>query len=217
MIFKIKIAKARTALDVEFDELPGDVQQYIVEQGLSKLLNSATAKVTKANEPDETKLAEQALGLANKKLDSLKAGSFKRTTKSDGKVPGVVMTEARRLAKNIVKAGIKAAGQRISDYEAKAITEAANAYLAQHPELIETAKASIEASSSVTSAAAVDIAGIPISAEKVAKNEEKKAKAKAETAAKNAGKPGSQRSAIKHQAKPVVPVRRPPPEQHTAH
>lgn len=50
-----------------------------------------------------------------------------------------IMSEARRRSKNIVKAQIKALGHRISDYDSKTITEYANLYLADHPELIEQA------------------------------------------------------------------------------
>lgn len=202
-VIKVKIAKAKTNIEVLFEDLPPDIQLYIVEQGLSKVLNAATAKVTKANTESEAQLAELALAEANKKLDKLKKGDLKRSSKSDGKVPGVVMTEARRLAKNIVKASIKAQGQRISDYEAKAITEAASIYLGEHPELIEQASASIEASKNLATAAAVNVSSIPVSEVKRAKNEAKKAEARAATEAKNAGKPGSQKSTV---AKGAIPV-----------
>jgi hypothetical protein len=217
--FYINVPKAKAKLECDFESLPPEMQLAVVQAGLEKIVNSGTTKATKADYPVETELQAVALELAGKKLDALKSGEFKpgkRTSATSGKVAGVVMTEARRLAKNIVKAGIKAQNKRISDYEAKAITEAANLYLEEHPELIEAAKASIEASNNLASTAAVDVNHIPVSAEKVKKNEEKKAKAKAETAAKNAGKPGPQASAIKKQAKPVPP-RRPAPEQHVTH
>lgn len=213
MQFNIKITKAKTSIAVEFDDLPDEVKVFIVEQGLSKLLNGATAKETSATTPDETARAANSLALANKKLDALKAGQFKRTSRGDGKVAGVVMTEARRLAKNIIKAGIKKEGKRISDFEAKAITEAANAYIGEHPELIETAKASIEANAKLAQSVAVNVAAIPVSPAKVAKNEKKKAEAKAETLAKNAGKPGPQKSATKKQAAKPVPTRPAPQAQ----
>lgn len=210
---KVKIAKAQTNIEVIFEDLPPDIQLYIVEQGLSKVLNAATAKVTKANTESEAQLAELALAEANKKLDKLKKGDLKRSSKSDGKVPGVVMTEARRLAKNIVKASIKAQGQRISDYEAKAITEAASIYLGEHPELIEQASASIEASKNLATAAAVNVSSIPVSEVKRAKNEAKKAEARAATEAKNAGKPGSQKSTVAKGAIPVPPRKLAPSHQ----
>lgn len=213
MLFKIKISKAKTNLDVEFDDLPAEVQAFIVEQGLSKLLNGATARETAATTPDEKVRGENAMALAMNKLDALKAGKFKRTAaRGDGKTPMVVMTEARRLAKNIIKAHLKAQGKRLGEIEPAAITEAANLYLTENPDLIETAKASIEASAALASSAKVNVDAIPVSAAKVKANEDKKAKSKAATQAKNAGKPGPQASAVKRQAAPP-PARRPAPSQ----
>lgn len=210
LIFNVKITKAKANLAVNFGELPRAVQEYIIEQGLAKLLNGATAKETAATTPDEAVRAANAMSLAEKKLDSLKAGKIVARASKDGKVAGVVMTEARRLAKNIVKAGIKAQNKRISDFEPKAITEAANAYLADHPELIAAAKASIDASAALSAATVVNVEAIPVSATRVAANEKKKAEAKAATAAKNAGKPGPQASATARRA-PPPPARRPAP------
>lgn len=206
--FVIKIPKAGANVSVDWDALPDNVKLHVIEQGLGKLLNAATTKITAALVPDEAERKAQALSLANKRLDGLNAGKVtSRASSKDGKVSGVVMTEARRLAKNIIKAQIKAAGEKISHYEAKAITEAANAYLSEHPELIESANASIEASKALAATAGVNVQAIPVSQEKVKKSAEKLAKARAETAAKNAGKPGSQKSATK--GKPT-PMRRAP-------
>lgn len=211
-LFKIKIAKAEQVVEVAWVDLSDDVRTYIVEQGLSKVLNSATAKETKATTPDDTTRKANALALANKKLDSLKRGEFKRT-KAAGKVPGAVMTEARRLAKNIVKAAIKAAGEKISDYEAKTITEEANAYIDQHPELVAQAEASIAAAQDLAAKTGVNVKSIPVSEKKKAARIEANAKKRAETAAKDAGKPGPQASKLKKGATVVPPKARPQPQQ----
>lgn len=195
--FKIKIPKAGQSIEVVWADLPQKVQMYIVEQGLSKLLVAATAKVTATTQPDEALRKDEAMAYANKKLDSLKAGKLSaRASKSDGKVSGVVMTEARRLAKTIVKAQIKAAGQKISDYSAKAITEAANLYLGDHQELIAQAEQSIAQAKALSEVAAVNVAAIPVDQDKVAKREKANAEKRAATSAKNAGKPGAQAPAI---------------------
>jgi CHASE3 domain sensor protein len=198
MQFNVKISKAKAALTVEFDELPDAVKVYIVEEGLKKVLNSATTKVTAATVPDEDQRVAQAMAMAEKRLEALKAGKVSaRASKSDGKVPGAVMTEARRQAKVIIKAQIKAANKRISDYEAKAITEAANLYLQDHPELIEAARVSIEQANALASTTAFDISGIPASPAKIAKNNAKKTAERETTAAKTAGRPGPQASAMR--------------------
>jgi hypothetical protein len=203
-IFKIRITKAKADLEVDFDELPKEVKLAIVEKGLAAFLNGATAKETTKTTPDEAVRAENAMALANKKLDALKRGELKAArAKSDGKVSGVVMTEARRLAKNIVKAGIKAAGHKISDYEAKAITEAANAYIEEHPEIVQQAQASVEAAKALAAATSVPVASIPISHERVAKREAKNAEARKATASKDAGKPGAQKSTTKRRPAPI--------------
>lgn len=215
--FQIKITKAKANLEVKFSELPPEIQMAVVEKGLSAFLNGATTKVTAATDPDEATRSANAMALAEKKLDSLKAGKLvTRTSKSDGKVPGVVMTEARRLAKNVIKAGIKAAGERVSDYTASAITEAANAYLEEHPELVTQAQANLEAVNKIGGNAdalksLVAQTGIKKDPAKVAANEKKKAEAKAATAAKNAGKPGPQKSAVASR----MPPKRPTPEART--
>lgn len=213
---KIKISKAKADLVVDFQSLPVEVQLYIVEQGLSKVLNSATAKETAATTPDETQRGLNAMGLAEKKLDSLKAGKLvARKSSGDGKTPAVVMTEARRLAKNIVKAGLKAKGKKISDFTAKAITEAANLYLADHKELVDQAKASIDAAAALAASAEVNVDAIPVDPVKVAAREKANADKRAETAAKNAGKPGGQASTTKKQAgvsSLKAPPRRPAPQ-----
>lgn len=211
--FTIKITKAKANLDVVWEDLPDPVKLRIIEEGLGKMLNGATAKETSSTTPDEAVRAANAMALAEKKLASLKSGQLKTKASRDGKVAGVVMTEARRLAKNIIKAQIKAAGKKISDYEAKAITEAANKYLEKHPELIEAATASVNAAKNLASAVSEEVAGLEASPTKVAANEKKKAEARAATAAKNAGKPGPQASTIKKQAKaaPKSVARRPAP------
>lgn len=215
-IIEVNVPKAKTKLKLNWDSLDLDTKLAIIQAGAEKIVQAATAKITKKDEPDETKMAVLALEAAEEKLEQIHSGKWKPGRKASvGKVAGVVMTEARRLAKNIVKAQIKAANQRISDYEAKAITEAANLYLSEHEELIAQAQASIEASKNLASAAAVNVAAIPVSPSKVAKNNEKKAAAKAATLAKNAGKPGPQKSTIKTQA--PIPPRRPAPESHVTH
>lgn len=208
--FKIRISKAKADLDVNFNDLPPEVQLYIVEQGLSKLLNGATAKETAATTPDEKQRGENAMALATKKLDALKEGKFRATAKSGTKASGVVMTEARRLSKNVVKAKIKADGGKISDYSAKALTEAANAYLAEHPEMVTQAQTSLDEAAKLAAAASVNVASIPVDPEKVKAREAANEAKRLATAAKNAGKPGGQKSTPKKQAAKPAPVRAAP-------
>lgn len=202
-MFKVKIPKGEAYLDVDFDEFPDEVKMAIVEKGLSAFLIAATAKVTKSTDPDPAQRKANAMALASKKLDAMKEGKLRVTKAKDSKVPVAVRAEALRMAKTFVKAAIKAGGNKISDYTAKAITEAAEGYLAEHAELFETATAKVNAEAELAKAANVSIAGLKADPTLVAKREKANAEKRQATAEKNAGKPGPQKSAIKSQMKPV--------------
>lgn len=215
--FIIRIAKANKDLEVQFADFPPEVKRYIVEQGLSKLLNAATAKETKELTPDDATREANSMAHATKKLDNLKAGQISTRGKKsvgDGKVPQNVMTEARRQAMIVIKAKIIASGKKIGQFSTKAKTEAANDYLKNHPGLVTAAQDAINAAEAMAAAAEFDVSNIPVDAKLIAKNEAKKAAAKAATAAKNAGKPGPQKSAIKTQTKLPPAPKRAPAEVH---
>lgn len=181
-VFNIRIAKASKSVAVQFDELPDAVKLYIVEKGLSTLLNAATAKITEKVEPDEAARADQAWGEAMKKLDALRAGKIKTSgVKADGEISKAVMTEANRLALLVIKAKIKEEGKRYSDYATKALREAAGVYLKQNPALIETARANLDAEAKLAKVveSAIDVSALPIDVEKVEKRKAKAAETKA--------------------------------------
>jgi hypothetical protein len=215
-MFEIRIAKADKNIDVDFNAFSPEVKRFIVEQGLSKLLNAATAKDTlAAHNNNEEEMRSDAYVNAQKRVASLVAGntSARKSKSSGSKVSGEIMTEARRQAKIIVKAQIKAAHGRISDYSSKTLTEYANKYIEANPSVVEAAKLAVEAAQNLASKATMDVAAIPIDPSKVKANEDRKAKAKAATAAKNAGKPGPQASTTAKRGKgstlPQAPKRAP--------
>jgi len=190
----IKVTKAGKSLEVDLQELPDEAYQFVLQKGLEALLNARMSKVlTKGLEGE--KLAEAqaaALKIAEENLSNLKAGKI---TKARGgakdangnKVAANVMTEARRLAKEVVKNEIRAAGMKISHVEASVITKAANELIAADPSFIENAKANIEARSAVKSA--INIADLVHESPKlVAKAEAAKAERKTQLSAKQAGK-----------------------------
>jgi len=95
------------------------------------------------------------------------------------------MTEARRIARQIVKDQIKAAGEKVSHYTAKAITEAANGLIEADPTILETAKANLAAASKkvgdqAKAKAALAKAGIKVDPKLVAKAEAAKKEKKKE-------------------------------------
>lgn len=191
---RVPVTKAGTTIEVNSDTLPEEAYKFVFEAGLKAVLNLGMSKIlTKGLEGD--KLAEAqaaALAKAQENLDNLLAGKIKkgRTTAKDAngnKVSGPVMTEARRLAKEVVKNEIRAAGMKISHVEASVITKAANELIAADPSYIEKATANLEARSTIKSA--VDIKALVHESPKlVAKANAAKAERKTQLSAKQAGK-----------------------------
>lgn len=148
-ILKIPV-KGGGMVEINTRELPNNVYAAALALGLKDLANRGMTKITtKGLEGDELAKAKAAAqAKAEKNVADLKAGKLPRIAgqKADsGKIPGVVMTEARRLARNLIKDEIKASGGKVSHYSAKEITEAANAYLASEEgkSLIEEAKQAV--------------------------------------------------------------------------
>ena len=148
---RIPIVKAKG----EFLELDPDVLNLVcyrelLVQGGKTVLNRGMTKITKAAYPDPAKLKEAAIAKAKENLEALYAGKIRIAGGAKGdKVPREVMTEARRMAKAIVKQQIKDAGYKISSFEAKDITAAANSMLQETPALIERARKEVDERSAV--------------------------------------------------------------------
>lgn len=199
-ILKIPVTKAgNKVIEVNTEtDIPDAMYQLALEEGLKILLNKGMSKIaTKGLEGDELDSAKEAAyakGLEN--FEALKAGKIKKGRQtSDKKVPGVVMTEARRLAKEVVKNEIRAANMKISHVEASEITKAANALIEADPSFIETATANIEARAA-KKVTAVDIASLIHESPKLVKAaEERKAAAKTVLSAKQAGKAAPRKGA----------------------
>lgn len=191
----IPVTKAgNRKIEVDTAEIPDDMYTLVMEEGLKVILNKRMSKImTKGLEGDALAEAQNAaFVVASENFDNLKAGKVRRgragATTADGKkVPGAVMTEARRLAKEVVKNEIRAAGMKISHVEASEITKAANALIAEDPSYIEQATVNIESRAQVKPK--VDIkALIHESPKLVAAAEKAKADRKLTLSAKQAGK-----------------------------
>lgn len=148
-VMKISVVKAGgQTVDVDTDAITNSrVYEYIFEIGLKTLLNRGTTKITKASVPVEAERFKQAMEAAEKQLKDMYEGKTRivGSKAASGKASGEVMTEARRLARNMVKDAMKAKKIKVSYVEASEITKAANALLAADPSIIEKAKASLEA------------------------------------------------------------------------
>lgn len=203
-VIKVAITKGKGSLDVDTDALPENVYKEVVAQGLKVLLNRGMTKITvaKLTGDDLAKAMAAAMEVGQKNLENLLAGKVRITAaKGDGKVPGVVMTEARRIAKQMVKDMMKREGIKLRDVDAKDITAAANALIASDETIIAKAQANIDSVKEEGTKVADILAGItkaiPINEKKKAKNEAEAAEKKKERqlSAAQAGKTNKRKPA----------------------
>lgn len=223
-ILHIPITKAgnkTVSIDTEDpDQLPASMYLMALEEGLKVILNKGMSKVgalkdLSADELEKAHAKAMEIAEANlTKIKNAKVTKGRTTASSANKVAGVVMTEARRLAKAVVKDELRAAGIRISMVEATEITKLANEMLANDPTFVEQATANLEARAAKVSDGATDeaalrekalaklaaLGGVTESPKLKAKAE--KAKAEKPLSAKQAGKTvprkGSKPSANHH-------------------
>jgi hypothetical protein len=216
-VLNIPVVKAggkTIAIDTDTD-LDDRMFKLALEEGLKVLINSKMSKITAQSKLEGAELeASQAaaMEIAEKNLAAIKSGEFKKggrgASASSTKVPREVMTEARRLAKEVIKNEIRAAGMKISHVEPRDITAAANNLLETDPSYIEQAKANIEARNvvapvatddpTVVAAAKSKLASLGLSGESpklLAAAEERKAKSKAVLSATQAGKAAPRKGA----------------------
>lgn len=213
-LIRVPISKAGKAVtfDVDTDELNAmfdanpDLMKTLIAEGLKTILNSRMSKLAAPTKLEGKALEDNkvaALEAAAKNLKDFADGLIGKKGASASKAAGVdraVMTEAIRLAKDVVKNEIRKAGMKISHVAPKDITEAAKALVAGDEQYINDAKIALAERANIKSA--VDIGSlIKESPNLVAKAEKAKAERKDQLSAKQAGLP--KKSAAK------VPPRRP--------
>lgn len=189
-VMSIPLKNGAGSVDVDTARLPDDVYREAMLQGLKVLAERAMSKITKETFPDEQQRREAIKAKAEANVEDMYAGKVKITGKAAvKKASGAVMTEAMRLARNLVKDAMKANKIKISHVKASEITAAAKALLEQQPDIIATAEANLKAREATP--VKLDIASlIHVDPELVRKDEVKKAKAAADKplSAKQAGK-----------------------------
>lgn len=186
----VAITKGKSTLSVDTANFSDAMFEYIVARGLHDILNDGMSKVTAKDYPDEEARKAKAMEIAAERLTQLTDGTLKLKGQKKAKSgeSREVMTEARRLAKALVKDAIKASGQKIAHFEPKDITTYANGLLEseQGAEILAMARANIAERSKVP--AGIDIGGLlKPSPKMVAKAEAEKAKKKSQLSAKQAG------------------------------
>ena len=149
-IISVPIGKAGkdVNLDVDVGQLSDDMYALVMAEGLKAILNSRMSKVGPVTKLEkEGKLEELAtnrdlaLKIAQDNLTKLMAGDIKaksKAAKSD--LPREVQTEARRIAREIVKNQIRAAGGKPSHYAAKDITLAADEFIKADASIVTKAR-----------------------------------------------------------------------------
>src|SRR6266403_79683 len=143
----VPITKGKGSVTIDTETLPDEVYKEAMLLGLKELCNRGMSKLTKASTKDEAELQSLAMAQAEKNVEAIAQGKIRFLgKKAKTGETAAVMTEARRLAKNLIKDAIKAAGKRINTVEPKVITQGANDYLAsaQGAALIAQAKANLE-------------------------------------------------------------------------
>lgn len=188
---QIPVTKAKTTVTINTDEIPEEMYFEALRRGLKDMINSGMSKITtKGLEGGEAESAKAAaLEKAEANLAAIKAGKFKiGRQKAEGKASGAVMTEARRIARGVVKDMLRQNGYKISLVAASDITAIANKIIAEDPSYIKQAEANLEARKAVPLPASIDLgAMVKVDPKKAAAAEAKKAEAKTMLSAKQAG------------------------------
>ena len=182
----IPVTKGKATVAIDTDKLPDHVYAAALALGLKEMVNRGMSKITvaKLEGDDLAKAQAAAMAKAEENVAAINAGTIKLASVKAAKgTSGAVMTEAKRLARNVIKDEMKRRGVRVSYVDAKDITTAAVAYLETDDGkvLLDAAKANVEArSTAVTAGVKVDVTTIPINAKKKADAEAKLAKEKAD-------------------------------------
>ena len=191
-VLQVPITKGKSFVEIDTEDaeaLPSEVYKEVLLLGLKELCNRGMSKLTKASTKDEAELQSLAMAQAQKNVEAIAQGKIRFLgKKAKTGESAAVMTEARRLAKNLVKDGIKAAGMKISHVEPKEITAAANELLAQDPSIVEQAKANLEERAKVPAKVDLIKSLIKESPKLVAKAAEANAKKKSTLSKTQAGK-----------------------------
>ena len=209
---QIPITKAGKAafITVNTDgvEQGGDLTEAVFRealvQGLKVILNRGMSKITKESFSGDTeKMNAAALKKAEQTFEDMKADKIRFTgSKPKKEITGEVMTEAMRLARNLVKQGLKDEGIKLAHVDAKEITKVAKELIAEQPGIIEQAKATVKARKEAAEQG-IDLKKF---ASTIKINPKKKAAADAEAAERKAASSAKKAGKVQVRAKPAAPA-----------
>lgn len=189
-IVQIGLKNSAGTIEVDTARLPDDVYREALMQGLKVIAERSMSKITKEAYPDEDQRKAAIKAKAEANVQDMYDGKVKITGATKvKKASGAVMTEAMRLARNLVKDAMKANKIKISTVKASEITKAAKLLIEADASIIATAEKNLAEREATP--IKIDIAAL-IKADPalVAKAEAKAAEAKANKplSAKQAGK-----------------------------
>ena len=179
-LIKFQLKNAAGDIEVDTAKVPEDQYREALMLGFKAMAERGMSKLTKEAYPDETERKQAIKDKALANVESIYAGTAKVTgAVKVKKASGAAMTEAMRLARNLVKDAMKANKIKISTVKASEITKTAKLLIEQDPSILVTAEENLKAREA--SPIKIDIkALIHADPELVAKDEAKKAKAKAD-------------------------------------
>lgn len=111
-------------LNVDFNSLPPNALEHLLKIGARNVLMDAHAGINAKAHPELSTddVVAQSRAVSEKKLAALMSGDVRVSSTREG---DPVRAEAIAMAVAIVKGKVKAAGKKVSDYEASAIRAAA--------------------------------------------------------------------------------------------
>lgn len=196
-----------TTLDVNTDTIPPEMYALAMMEGLKVLLNARmTSKagpgaVTKLSGDELVAAQGRAMKIAQENLDKLNQGTVKAKATKSAKSgeDREVTTEARRIARELVKNEIRKAGLKPSHVAAAEITTAADAMIARDASIVAKAKENLASRADLHSE--IDLSKFV----DIGKAQAKDAEAKAKAAKAKADKPlSSKQAGIVAKRKPGV-------------
>lgn len=176
----ITLKNGAGVVTVDTSMLPDAVYREALMQGLKVIAERAMSKITKEAYPVEAERKAAIKAKAEANIAEMYAGTIKITgAVTVKKASGAVMTEAMRLARNLVKDAMKANKIKISHVKASEITALAKKLIESDPSIITTAEDNLKAREATP--VKLDIAKlVHVDPKLVAADEAKKAAKKAE-------------------------------------
>lgn len=217
----------------DIDAVDANTFRYIIQQGLETIVNTSggiakqLAGFTKLTGKDADERKAKIVALANETIANLVKGTVKKKgakSKAD-KADSAVMSEAVRIAKEMIKDHLRSQGIKLSSRKQSEITKAAKDVVEANPDLLKKAAANLaERAEGAKTTAKLDLktlfgAGILDETNKVKPKGAGLKKANEAKAAKKAESEGAVRSKPAADGGKVAPPVRPKASapHHTAH